>query len=225
MPRPCSCGGSNENCMRCYGRGFIDARSRGNIVGRYSAGARRPRRNRKRAQLVAAAKSPPTKKLLNCPLCNFKGEAMALAHHYEMCRERKRGEVCCLTCRKIVDGRQAEQHLASAHVTAIGNASSQNRKIAICDKCGANVRHDRLSRHKRRVHGHGSQRPSRKGTIQETTSSESTALEKWKDQKQASQSPLQPNLDATKLYAHSYREHGKFGSHPSHDGFDDESGA
>jgi len=32
------------------------------------------------------------------------------------------------------------------------------------------------------------------------------------------------NLDATKLYASSYREHGRFGSHPSHDGFDDESG-
>ena len=31
------------------------------------------------------------------------------------------------------------------------------------------------------------------------------------------------NLDATKLYAHAYREQGKYGSHPSHDGFDDES--
>lgn len=31
------------------------------------------------------------------------------------------------------------------------------------------------------------------------------------------------NLDASKLYAHAYREHGKYGSHPSHDGFGDES--
>jgi hypothetical protein len=37
-------------------------------------------------------------------------------------------------------------------------------------------------------------------------------------------SPRDENLDATKLYAHSYRENGRFGSHPSHDGFDDESG-
>jgi hypothetical protein len=35
--------------------------------------------------------------------------------------------------------------------------------------------------------------------------------------------PRDKNLDATKLYAHSYREQGRFGSHPSHDGFDDES--
>lgn len=32
------------------------------------------------------------------------------------------------------------------------------------------------------------------------------------------------NLDATKGYAHAYRENGRFGSHPSHDGFDGESG-
>jgi hypothetical protein len=34
---------------------------------------------------------------------------------------------------------------------------------------------------------------------------------------------LEPDLDAAKPYAHSAREHGRFGSHPSHDGFDDES--
>jgi hypothetical protein len=37
-------------------------------------------------------------------------------------------------------------------------------------------------------------------------------------------SPRDKKLDATKLYAYSYRENGRFGSHPSHDGFDDESG-
>lgn len=31
------------------------------------------------------------------------------------------------------------------------------------------------------------------------------------------------NMDATKNYAHAFRERGAFGSHPSHDGFDDES--
>lgn len=30
------------------------------------------------------------------------------------------------------------------------------------------------------------------------------------------------NMDATKNYAHPYREHGRFGSHPSHDDFDEE---
>ncbi len=31
-------------------------------------------------------------------------------------------------------------------------------------------------------------------------------------------------IDATRLYAHSFRENGKYGSHPLHDGMDDESG-
>jgi len=31
-------------------------------------------------------------------------------------------------------------------------------------------------------------------------------------------------MDATKLYAHAFRENGKYGSHPLHDGMDDESG-
>ena len=30
-------------------------------------------------------------------------------------------------------------------------------------------------------------------------------------------------LDQTRLYAHAYRERGRYGSHPIHDGFDDES--
>ena len=34
---------------------------------------------------------------------------------------------------------------------------------------------------------------------------------------------MQPNLDHTKGFAHAFRELGKFGSHSSHDGFDDES--
>lgn len=34
---------------------------------------------------------------------------------------------------------------------------------------------------------------------------------------------LQKNIDATRLYAHSYRETGKYGSHSGHDGYDDES--
>ena len=30
-------------------------------------------------------------------------------------------------------------------------------------------------------------------------------------------------MDATRDYTHAYREQGRFGSHPSHDSFDDES--
>lgn len=230
MPKPCSCGGSNENCMHCYGRGFIGGSGQGYNVGGHGAGRaiRRGKRNKKSARPV---KTSSATKVLSCPLCNFKGPTLALAHHYEICRERKQGEVCCLTCHKVIEGSEAEQHLANAHTSTAHSsttghgASPQSRKLTACSICGSRVRHDRIGRHKRRVHRLALQRSKRKTAIPETAGVELTPLEKWKAQKQAGQSPFQPNLDATKPYAHAYREHGKFGSHPSHDGFDDESGA
>jgi hypothetical protein len=51
----------------------------------------------------------------------------------------------------------------------------------------------------------------------------SGAIDRWKQELEDSQPLRGPNLDATKDYAHAYREQGRFGSHPSHDGFDDES--
>jgi hypothetical protein len=44
------------------------------------------------------------------------------------------------------------------------------------------------------------------------------------DETATSCAPQEKNLDVTKPYAHVYRETGRYGSHPSHDGFDDESG-
>lgn len=35
--------------------------------------------------------------------------------------------------------------------------------------------------------------------------------------------PSKNNIDHTCSYAHTFREHGRFGSHPSHDDFGDES--
>ena len=74
-----------------------------------------------------------------------------------------------------------------------------------------------LKRHFRKVHkaspGQSSRTPT--GSPSEaTTARETTTFV----------APRDKNLDATKLYAHSYRKRGRFGSHPSHDGFDDESG-
>jgi hypothetical protein len=50
------------------------------------------------------------------------------------------------------------------------------------------------------------------------------ALDRWKQELEHKENPNKPkNLDHTRPYAHAYRETGRFGSHPSHDGFDDES--
>ena len=86
----------------------------------------------------------------------------------------------------------------------------------VCPVCRVNVRGDRLSRHLRKVHKTRSVRAL-----------EPAIAPSGKDVPRGSATfvaPRDKNLDATKLYAHAYRESGRFGSHPSHDGFDDESG-
>ena len=51
----------------------------------------------------------------------------------------------------------------------------------------------------------------------------STESARWKGEEETEVSPWWDNLDATKGIGYPARESGRYGSHPSHDGFDDES--
>lgn len=98
--------------------------------------------------------------------------------------------------------------------TKNGNSSRHGHKYTLCPVCRTSVKTTRLKKHMAKVHkrrfvrSRPTQAPSAKDPTRRTTSL--TA-------------PRDQNLDATKPYAHAYREQGKYGSHPSHDGFDDES--
>jgi hypothetical protein len=67
-------------------------------------------------------------------------------------------------------------------------------------------------------------RPPDNAIAEETRSAQTTSDKDPVRQVTTLASPRDRNLDATKQYAHTCREQGKYGSHPSHDGFDDESG-
>ena len=213
MSRPCSCGGSNENCMHCFGRGFVGT-DRGQSNGR-------PRMRKAKRRL----KVP----LVVCPTCGFKGTRDALEQHIP------------------------QAHFKSAQFVILGLSKKvESKPRTKCTICGVTLRSDRVARHNRRVHapnvaatfqGPGptkksgktgrrfgdklvsSAKRSQRGRKERPDRKDLGGLDKWKASIQASQSPNQPNLDFTKPYAHANREHGKFGSHPSHDGFDDESNA
>lgn len=84
-----------------------------------------------------------------------------------------------------------------------------------CPVCKVKVKTGRIQKHIAKVHT-----PSRVHPTE-------VVIQSANDVQRKSTSLIAPrdkNLDATRLYAHSYRERGRFGSHPSHDGFDDESG-
>jgi len=95
-------------------------------------------------------------------------------------------------------------------------ASVRETECQICPKCKANVKARNLKRHLKKVHETDPSRAIKTAVVYSANDvlRETTTLVAARDK----------NLDATKLYAHSYRESGRFGSHPSHDGFDDESG-
>jgi hypothetical protein len=78
----------------------------------------------------------------------------------------------------------------------------------ICPTCGVKVKANHFQKHLRKVHRRRGVVPSAKDAMRQST----TLV-----------APRDKNLDATKLYAHPCREQGRYGSHPSHDGFDDES--
>jgi len=82
----------------------------------------------------------------------------------------------------------------------------------VCPVCKVRVKASRFEKHLRKVHRKQVSRSATIPSAKDPTRQDSTLV-----------AQRDKNLDATKLYAHAYREQGKFGSHPSHDGFDDES--
>lgn len=82
----------------------------------------------------------------------------------------------------------------------------------VCPFCKVKLKASRFEKHLRKVHGKRVSRSATATSAKDPTRENTTLV-----------APRDKNLDATKPYAHAYREQGKFGSHPSHDGFDDES--
>lgn len=80
------------------------------------------------------------------------------------------------------------------------------RELVLCTQCGCDVVQRHFAEHVVRVH-----------------SSEPVDTEEESSAFHEEVAFRERNLDAAKLYAHYYRELGRYGSHPSHDGFDDES--
>jgi hypothetical protein len=239
--KPCSCGGSNENCSRCYGRGFI----RVNAYGRL----REPKRGGK-YNIPRPPSPPPTSNTIavaKCQLCDFTGTMEGYLVHFAQWhtsnrrfKKRRRAankrpldsSVQCLKCRQAMSATMLSSHFANAHSVKSKPVFGLPHNLITCQECGCQVSARRLTKHIRKVHRGGAKSQRRYLARATAPASNRTQeigkadrLDRWKDDLQAGQSPFQPNLDATKLYAHAYRENGRYGSHPSHDGFDDDSKA
>jgi hypothetical protein len=233
MTRPCVCGGSNENCRYCSGRGEISNRLANALTVHthlpeskkvHIGGNKRPVNQisftpsglQKMKALIGELRRPfslAVRRTVPPPVAPAAPSTSQLVP-------------CPRHCGALLEGRAAVgRHLRQAHPSA---PSKQQPKVSrsgksmdgceLCPICKGDVwvKSGRLKRHMRKVHKRRF-RQSVTGPAASSTSEKERGGTTFV-------APRDKNLDATKPYAHSYRERGRFGSHPSHDGFDDESG-
>jgi len=242
MSRPCTCGGSNENCMRCYGRGFIE--------GGYALA---PRHTRKRKKTNKPAASTPAldpffpalkstslmrtraatpAPMKNCTLCNAQVREDRLQKHLSgRCPMRPgkstthaRGAqqlVKCPACQYRGSSNEFTRHFAEAHGSKGRGLGHRRIQIGVVGFGGISYPVSRGKGKKRSGKKKNRNRPADALHSTEKASPESM---RFKGEIEAESPSWRNNLDATKNYGYPAREAGRYGSHPSHDGFGDESG-
>jgi uncharacterized C2H2 Zn-finger protein len=132
MPRgvPCSCGGSNENCCRCFGVGVI--------------GGNRPSKSVYLYEYV-----PPNRKRCPRPIVPAQKVEHRIEHVETKSRRTSNGPVQCLICRELVRTTILGLHYSARHS---GNKKLLRRKDlgqwVNCPVCNTVVK--RLQKHMRR---------------------------------------------------------------------------
>jgi hypothetical protein len=100
--------------------------------------------------------------------------------------------------------------------------SSNSECFTRCARCGAPVKQKNIKSHVLRIHNSRSERITKfEGA---GSSGRRPALRDDVFKEAFAQVNSLERRDKTRPYAHAFRENGRFGSHPIHDGFDDESG-
>jgi hypothetical protein len=227
MGRPCVCGGSNENCRYCSGRGEIGDQLAGALV----AHSKHPSKfgGRRKSKTQKAMETETEIRNIERRLLRFQRLRSLVNGAPDFRNAVSKLVPCPMGCNAQLDPREVNRHLHSKHKPStkarqpMAADSVKSQEWQSCPICKAQVKARNLQHHLSKVH--------RKTEVGKRTAVHKSAgtptVESVKDVLRDSTtlaSPRDKNLDATKLYAHSYRESGRFGSHPSHDGFDDESG-
>lgn len=222
--KPCPCSGSNENCFRCGGLGTYEPKpkllkvpSRRKIpttisqcpVDRQPHGLIKP-------------KSPNEVK---CDRCIFKGSPEEVEihrkkfHRADFVRTRRKPRVPCTKCGQKV--RKLARHLNRAHGPVTNAAKETSIKTAtFCPKCSCAVSKSNLEKHLRRVHN--LQSPI-KVILSKTTKQPNRTPARNTNMSASFSYEKEDIREANRMMGFPARENGRFGSHPLHDRFDDES--
>jgi hypothetical protein len=179
--RPCSCGGSNDNCMRCNRRGFIEAGESASSGGYFPARhtRRKKRKNKVNVRQMLGSSNLPTpssvessgQKTAKCLLCGFKGLTDDFTRHFALLhgtrgqqREQRNMKTCPL-CDCFVREDRLQKHISGRCPSrASDNLILRSRRrttVSIkdiqlfvkCPKCGINVASDQFTKHRALAHG------------------------------------------------------------------------
>jgi len=151
-------------------------------------------------------------KLKSSSICSpYSFRSPKLKNRSHKVKEVKPGLNPCPYCGVGVRPDRLEKHIKNVHTGTF------------CPYCNITIGISSLHEHIRRIHR------DRDASLNHLVKSKDDVISKpirplnFNDNPVKSQRLDNNNLDQTKPYAHMFREHGRFGSHPSHDDFSDES--
>ena len=248
--RPCSCQGSNPDCFRCNGTGMIpdqakDSNSHSEI---YSlAEMLNIKRNKNNSNNEITANDPrqnvktiiksnisneAVPKLTNCPLCSVSFSSKDLLNHI-VTYHKKRFQSNAYNIEYFPNFLRLEIEKYNIE---------SNSMLVTCDLCGITLSRARLESHKNNIHKDilkSMNPPDKKTIVADKRTKRSPAItpkktiDKKTDRNTISSDKINSSvrletvsnrLDGT-YGKHQIRDGGRYGSHPSHDNYDDESGA
>jgi hypothetical protein len=223
MSHSCVCGGENENCRYCGGSGIVAERLGAALddtlrrVTIENSPTEDIKAEHNRWPSWSQISVPPPIRWAKCPKgCGRWVNIQKVERHVKNCAgvrispPQKKSPIPLANPKPegISFARPSTTGTSSVHQ----NAAPSRRQRTVCPVCQVTVNVNRLGKHMAKVHKRRVA-PSQSTSAKDPTRQNTTFV-----------APRDKNLDATKLYAHPCREQGRYGSHPSHDGFDDEAG-
>jgi len=222
--RPCTCGGSNENCYRCSGTGIIQRRV--DTVPPPNQTRRRKmfdlsgllrRFGTKKAK--QAAERGAASRMIQCDRCKFRGLPEAVKSHKQAAHASKENP----RRTAIIDTIAPSKRNRNSRVQ-ITTASRSRDHFLICAICSSSVKATNFRKHMSKVHGFTT------GSVPSSFIGRSRRRGRQQRVNRTSKTPaavddlqIIDQREAHRQMGFVVRENGRYGSHPLHDRFDDES--
>lgn len=214
MRKNCTCQGTNENCYRCFGRGYYDENNLKAL----------PISNLSDKKKVENFNIFKIKSISNsftkCKHCKVLVRSDRIDNHV-----RKVHGNCLSKSPKELSQNRPAQNKLTPNSSKKFCVSRSNKSIVKCKYCNSLVRNDRIDNHIRKVHGICLSKPKSSNKLPQNKQNKQT-WSKYSSQNNQNNPNnndyISRQMDGSKdLYV--IRDQGEFGSLPSFDSMDDES--